>query len=47
MPTSITDPQEQLTWLARHYNGSGSYSKYLKLTYPGVVEAWEAIRQRS
>jgi hypothetical protein len=45
MPAAMTEPSEQLTWLARHYNGSTSYSKYLKLTYPGMVQAWESIKQ--
>jgi hypothetical protein len=45
MPATITDPHEQLMWLARHYNGSTSYSKYLKLTYPGMVQAWKSIQK--
>lgn len=43
LPKNITEPNEQLKWLAQAYNGSTTYSKYLYATYPGVREAWKKI----
>lgn len=43
LPDGLTDPGEQLKWLAKTYNGSTTYSRYLLYTYPGVSEAWQTI----
>lgn len=43
LPGNITEPKEQIKWLARVYNGSTTYSKYLYATYPGVRKAWKEI----
>lgn len=45
MPLDLTDPYDQLRWLARTYNGSTTYSTYLQATYTGVVLAWQDIEK--
>jgi hypothetical protein len=50
MPRELTDPQDQLKWLANSYiGGAGStvytkYTGYLLATYPGLLLAWEDIK---
>jgi len=42
MPKNLTD-QQQLTWIAKHYNGSTTYTNYLNATEPGMRMAWRKI----
>jgi hypothetical protein len=39
MPKNLNH-QQQMHWLAKHYNGSGSYAKYLSATAKGVKQAF-------
>lgn len=49
MPKDLIDPNKQLRWLAKQYNGSINektnldYTEYLLSTYPGLVLAWNNI----
>lgn len=46
LPARLTKPSEQLKWLAKTYNGSTTYGKYLLHTYPGVNDAWKSISKQ-
>lgn len=45
MPNEIKSAEDQITWLAKNYNGSTKYAKYLFSTYKGTIMAWQKINQ--
>lgn len=46
MPAKLASIHEQLKWMAKHYNGSSTYSVHLEAVYPGVQKAWGKISSR-